>query len=304
MTRIRHHAEKGFSLLELMVSTVLMMVVAGGAFTALNYYQKTYQRTEISADMHDNLRSAIDLMTQEVGQAGALPFPTGIPTLAAPVASSPLAQPVVLLNAANAPIYVNESLLVDAGANQETVVVTQAGSGTFNAVFARNHNLGAQVNAIGVFPDGIRTTANSNTLKLYGDIKGDGTLVYVEYTCNPAVDGTGTLTRSVTTVDTTSGVALAPAAPTVLVDGLTNNPGGAVCFQVPAAPLVVAGFTFVNQVGVTLTVQTAVRDALTENFLTMTKSAVDLEPRNIQMGLNMANAGVVERLQAKPLQIP
>src|SRR5260370_499391 len=37
MTRIRHHAEKGFSLLELMVSTVLMMVVAGGAFRALNY---------------------------------------------------------------------------------------------------------------------------------------------------------------------------------------------------------------------------------------------------------------------------
>src|SRR5260370_26427990 len=135
MTRIRHHAEKGFSLLELMASTVLMMVVAGGAFRALNYYQKTYQRTEISAHMPDNLRSATHRRTQYRRQRGAFPDPTSIPTAAAPVASSPLAQPVVLLHAANAPIYVNENLLVDAGASQQTVVVTQAASVTFKAVF-------------------------------------------------------------------------------------------------------------------------------------------------------------------------
>src|SRR5260370_31361524 len=76
MTRTRHSAEKGFSLLELIVSTVIMLVVAGGAFGALNYYQKTYQRTEISADMHDNLRSATDLIIQEAGQAGSFNFGT------------------------------------------------------------------------------------------------------------------------------------------------------------------------------------------------------------------------------------
>jgi len=32
----------------------------------------------------------------------------------------------------------------------------------------------------------------------------------------------------------------------------------------------------------------------------MTKSALEIVPRNIQMGLDMANAGWVERLQPKP----
>src|ERR1051325_9805809 len=124
MNRLRHHTEKGFSLLELMVSTLIMMVVAGGVFAAMNYYQKTYQRTEITADMHDNLRSAIDLIIQEVGQAGSLNLGTtlGARQLTNGVAfGSPVAQ-VVLMNDTTG-IFPNEKLLVDAGASQELVPV-------------------------------------------------------------------------------------------------------------------------------------------------------------------------------------
>jgi type II secretory pathway pseudopilin PulG len=297
MIRTRHRAEEGFSLLELMVSMVVMMVVAGGVFGALNFYQKTYQRTEISADMHDNLRSAIDLIIQEVGQAGSVNLGTtltlGSRTLTNAVVPSALPQAATLSNTAG--IFQNEKLLVDAGASQELVTITAVGANTVTAVFANAHNnltCCAQVNLMGVFPQGILGTSTNTKLQLFGDINGDGTLVYVEYTCDY---GAGQLTRSVTPVGLG---AVNPA--TVLVDNLIANPGGTPCFQYPAAPPVVAGFMFINQVGVTLTVQTATRDELTGNFLTMTKSALDIVPRNIQMGLNLANAGVINRLQPTP----
>ena len=292
-----HQFEQGFSLLELMVSTVVMLIVAGGAFGALNYYQKTYQHTEIGADMHDNLRGAIDLIIQEVGQAGSLPSGTlGSRNLNGAVFASGVAQTVNVNNAAG--FFAGEKLLVDAGASQELVTLSGVTGNSITAVFGRAHNTGAQVNAIGVFPAAILNTSSATKLQLFGDINGDGTLVYVEYTCNYATGG-GTFTRSVTPVGTG---AVNPA--NVLVDNLLPNPDGSPCFQYPAAPPVVAGFTFINQVGVTLTVQSSTRDLLTSNFETMTKSALDIAPRNIQMGLDLANAGLTDRLQPSPNPLP
>src|SRR6059036_3457578 len=62
--------ERGVSLLEFMASVVVLLVLTSGVFKTLNYAQKIYQRTELNADMHDSVRSAIDLATQEIGQAG------------------------------------------------------------------------------------------------------------------------------------------------------------------------------------------------------------------------------------------
>lgn len=295
-----HYSEHGFSLLELMVSTVILLVVAGAAFGALNYYQKTYQHTEIGADMHDNIGSSIDLIMQEVGQAGALPSGTlGTVTLSAGVIASGVAQTVNVSKATG--FIAGEQLIVDAGPTQEFVTLTAVGAGSITAIFGQNHNVGAQVNAIGVFPAGILPTSTTTSLKLFGDINGDGTIVYVEYKCNYVTGGVGTLTRSVTPVGTG---AVNPA--TVLVDNLLPNPApdGQNCFQYPAAPPVVAGFTFINQVGVTLTVQSTTKDVLTGSYETMTKSATDIVPRNIQMGLDLANAGLTTRLQSTTSSMP
>src|SRR2546421_12459321 len=69
---LKNHA--GFSLLEMLIGVVLMMIVCGFAFQATNYYQKSWTSTTQKVDMHRDVRSALELMTQEVGQAGQLTF--------------------------------------------------------------------------------------------------------------------------------------------------------------------------------------------------------------------------------------
>jgi len=298
MRRISRHIESGFSLLELMASMTILLVIAGGVFAALGYYQKNYQRTQLTVDMHDTLRSAIDLMTQEIGQAGLLSSTSNqLTTLGAAVTGGVIAQSPAVVSASN--IFVGEKLLVDTGLNQELVAVTAVNSNNVTAIFQKNHNSGAVVNALGIFPQGILSTSTANQLQLIGDISGDDTLVYVEYNCNNQAPGPGTLTRSITPISAAS-----KNAASILLDKVMPNPGGTACFQYPSPLPAAAGFTFVPQVGVTLTVQSSSLDPVTGTYLTITKQALNLVPRNVQMGLTMANAGVTSNLQPAPLGVP
>jgi len=51
----------GFSLLELMVSIVVLLVIAGSTLYAVNYYQQSYTRTENVSDMFENVRGVAEL---------------------------------------------------------------------------------------------------------------------------------------------------------------------------------------------------------------------------------------------------
>jgi hypothetical protein len=93
-------------------------------------------------------------------------------------------------------------------------------------------------------------------------------------------------------------------AASILLDKVMPNPGGTPCFQYPSPLPTAAGFTFVPQVGVTLTVQSSDIDPVTGTYLTITKQALDLMPRNVQIGLTMANAGQMNMLQPAPPGIP
>jgi prepilin-type N-terminal cleavage/methylation domain-containing protein len=288
----------GFSLLELLASISILLVIAGGAFSALSYYQRMYQVTELAADMHDSTRSAMDLMAQEIGQAGLLSSASSqVTTLGAAVTGSGTVQSVAFTSASS--VFVGEKLTVDVGSNQELVAVTAKSSNNVTGIFGKNHTNAAVVNASGIFPQGVLTTSNANQLQLVGDINGDGTLVYVEYNCNNQAPGPGTLTRSITPI-----TAASKNAASILVDAVMPNPGGTACFQYPSPLPTAGGFTFVPQVGVTLTLQSSSRDPVTGAYLTITKQALDLVPRNVQMGLTMANAGVTDRLQPAPPGVP
>ncbi len=289
----------GFSLIELLVSLTVMLLIAGAALAALSRCIQLWSGQQMQADMHAGLRSTFELMTQEIGQAGALNFTPQ--TLILSVTGSSSAQSATLSSTAN--IFVGEQLTIDTGSSQETVQVTAISSNHITGIFTQNHNGGVPVVAQGVFPQGVLSTSTATSLQIFGDINADGTLVYVQYDCDGIA---GTLSRSVTT--------LAPGGTTrnasqILLTNLVANPAGTPCFQYGTGVSVTAGsstYTFVPSVGVSLTLRTSKRDPQSGAFVVMTKSFSNLTSRNVLAGLSMAQASpaTTNRLQSTPPGVP
>jgi prepilin-type N-terminal cleavage/methylation domain-containing protein len=166
---------------------------------------------------------------------------------------------------------------------------------------------------IGVTYTSTATTPSAcNVLNLWGDLNSDGTLLYVRYTCNfPTTAGTaGTLTRSVTTI--TPGVNTVSTAQTLLSTLIQNPPNSAFaapyntypapCFQYDLSTQQINSTTIpiIANIGLTLSVQSLKPNPITGQPLTMTKSFLDLSPRNILAGYEQANWGDSTRLQNPP----
>lgn len=297
--RLRGKQSDGFSLLELLVSLTVMLMITGSALAVLSRAVQMWTGQQIQAEMHAGLRSTFELMTQEIGQAGALNFAPQ--TLPVAVFANPLPQVVNVGPTTN--IFVGEQLTIDTGSTQENVLVTAIISNRITAIFTKSHPAGARVVAQGVFPQGVLSSSTATSLKLFGDINADGTLVYVQYDCDT---GAGTLRRSVTTI--APGVTTRNASQ-VLLRNLVANPAGTPCFQYGTGVAVTVGtntYTFVPSVGVSLTLQTSKRDPQTGAFVTMTKSFSNLTPRNVLAGLAMAQStpATTNRLQSTPPGVP
>jgi len=303
---MKANSEKGFSLLEMLISLVILLIASGAAFYALTYYQRSYGSSQLRADMHMGVRATLELMAQEVNQAGLLPF--GPPRqLSAAVSACPSpcsSPPPVQISSVNS-IFVNEMLTIDTGSNQEDVKVTAVNTATsqITAVFTKAHPANAPVNAFGLFRQGISTTSpnqsNGTLLKIVGDINGDNTLTYVEYDCSGS-----TLTRSEWQIPS-SGVRTSVTTGTgILVKDVIPNPGTppTPCFQYATASA--GGFTFVTSVTVTLSVQSADKDPFTKQRVVMKQSSLNLSPRNLLTALNLAQAGFTGRLQPIPTVTP
>lgn len=303
----RSTARSGFSLLEMMISMVILLGITGVVMTAMLQTTHTEGTVQNRTEMHASVRSATELLQQEIGQAGRIALPQGTFSLTQPVTSSAAAQTVGVTAGAAAGMFVGEYLVIDAGtgspngistvtslafcnpspcSNQETVQITavNASANTFSAIFNLSHNNGAPVTVQGSFGTGVvpESTAPYNMtngsdgthLKLYGDINGDGTMVYIEYVCDTTG---GNLYRSVSFA-----TAATIAAKTGLLPNVLQNPGGAACFTYQEQPTGCTGSAcFVVDVAVTLTVQTQQPDPSTGLFQKETKALLNVSPRNV-----------------------
>lgn len=317
----------GFSLLELLVSMILLVVITGVAFQAISTFQKTSGGLGYRAEMHSQVRSAAELLEQEIGQAGLVDLQgvtlssaitaTGLQTASIQTSVTSVSNTTLL-----ASLYKNEVLTVDVGAKQENVTLTA--SGAFTGVFAQTHAAGAPVTANGIIPQGVISITTSPTnyisstgsdssapvayLNLVGDMNGDGTLMFVQYACAIGSSASpGTLTRSATPVSQST---INPAV--TLISGLIPNPNGATCFAFPytlpggeTATVGATTYTFMPSVSLTVTTQTAFIDPQTGQFPpAMTKSFLNMAPRNVLYGYNLANAGLGTALQPLPSTLP
>ena len=220
MSKLR--SESGFSLIELVVATGLLLIILSVATSGLMQMSKHQQTVWNRTEMHSGIRGATELLQQEVGQAGRITLPTSTITLNTavnvPSGTFPCTQitggwtggvtATVTLSSVVG-IWAGSSsgtkLTILDGNNAETVTVQTINPGTNQVVacFSRSHaTVPATVMALGGFAEGIippspaytvpwsstpGTYANgsdANHLKLFGDINDDGKLVYVEYFCD------------------------------------------------------------------------------------------------------------------------
>ena len=274
--------------------------------------------------LHAGVRSATELLQQEVGQAGRIALEPV--TLTSATTAGATGAAVTLPVTSTAGMYIGMRLTIDTGSAsddtspaQETVAVTLIPDSTSVTVAplsatvkVRSHLVNAPVLALGAFGTGIvppdsspsahapstiaTTYTNGSTgsvLKLYGDINADGNMVYIEYTCDTVGHN---LYRNVMAWNAGSKPAL--AASQILLSNITDNPNGTPCFTYQTA--LVGTDVYVTDVAITLTVETQLVDATTKQKQTETKALLNVSPRNTFNAWQMHSLGIAGRIQPMP----
>jgi hypothetical protein len=182
--------------------------------------QKSYRHNEIGSVLNGQMRAVLEMMAQEVGQAGlpvsgmagnTLYAGSGATGAAATVTQSVptpnSTTPQTVSVTVGASVQTNQVLIADTGINAETITITGTTSNSnsqitaIQAIFQKAHTAPFYLFPHGVYPQGItfQTTPTqlngdygNTSLIAVGDMTGTGTLSIVEYSCpiaNPALTG-------------------------------------------------------------------------------------------------------------------
>jgi hypothetical protein len=311
--------EAGTSLIEMLVALTLMLVVSAGVMQALVRFSWTQGLVFSRSAMHDGVRSATELLQQEVGQAGSVSLPPGT-ILTSGVAAIGMATVNV---SSTTGMFLHENLVVDVGANEETVEITGITPGTPGSItgnFTVTHAASSPLSVRGGFATGIVPCASAAAcpgstvgtatypygstgylLKLYGDINDNGQMVYVEYMCD--IDA-GMLYRNVIEDAVTAGTPPTkslPGATQILLDNLTDPVSGRVpCFTYQQKT--VGAQSYVVNVAISLTTKTQSADRAA-GIQRETKSLLNVAPRNVFNSWLLASMGSFQRVQPIPSSV-
>jgi prepilin-type N-terminal cleavage/methylation domain-containing protein len=302
---------RGFTILELMIGMALFLVLSSAILSGMASLQKNYRNRELRTTMQQRLRAAMELMAQEIGQAGLQSSTvesndetTSTQTLARYTLSSVTATSAVVSPSAVG-MYVGEWLQVGGGSTQDPTQITAI---TGNTIAVNFNNLphadGTVAFPMGVFPHGIlaglsgdpSTGGDANhasKLAFYGEINGPSAtngngLVAVEYSCPTPGSSNKSLMR--TEWNALTGVQLGTSS---LIDNVTSCffcwPGStaSACPTGTTTPdtvqLAASGTSYpmITQVGFSVTVQETDIVSGTQQLISITKSYSNVQPRNI-----------------------
>ena len=333
----------GFSLVELLVSVAIIVFLISAVFPFLFQSQKKYQDNQVESEANQSVRAALEVISQEIGQAGFNPNFMAAKTSSAVVPVDPNPQCLTLSNINE--INPGDWLSVDTGPNHELVQVlsTSNVSGTpcsssnqIQAIFLMSHDGSTTPFPIISYkmPYGsgiLQTTGTSNDqrLEFFGDINQDGVIRYMVYSLSPASPATsvsinGTtytlynLYRSVTTVPFTNLPAPSIYTPPAnnVASPLVNNvlyntasqsgPTGEPIFAYPDQ--VVIG-VIPNQIIVVGTVVVTISVAVSPKSLESSQPqwftmATQIRPLDLQAAITVNNTGGATYLPPIPKSLP
>ena len=229
-TKARHCelGTDGFSLLEMLASMTIMLVLLGAVFAFLIQVQKKMQGGQVTSESNQTARAGMELVTQEIGQAGFNPQFTNTKTFTPGAGGfTPSASVQCMTLSDIKGISPGDWVGVDSGANYELVQVLETSTGSMptwgtcsaanqiGAIFTMYHdNLGTPPHGSTLspnipvtsykfpYPGGIVqnktvsfggtniTVSNDHILAFYGDINNDGNISYVVYSLYNPTSGT------------------------------------------------------------------------------------------------------------------
>jgi prepilin-type N-terminal cleavage/methylation domain-containing protein len=309
--------EQGFTIIEMMVAVAILMVVCGIVMRGVLGLTDVSRMVSNRTDMHNGVRNATELLTQEIGQAGRISLPGKVTLAATALKGTNLLTVASTASSDTVPatsgMFLNEILLLGSDGTQEPVVVSAIAGNVVTLVdtLSKDHAAASPVEVAGGFAEGVIPPlaggyANGSTgtsLKIFGDIHDDGRMVYVEYNCDFA---TGRLYRN--SMAYNAGAKAAPNVEQVLIDNIEHNPIDPAtgvetpCFTYQTQTVV--GQKFVVDVAVTLTIHSQFKDKNTNDFQRETKALLNVAPRNVFNVWEQASLGMNDRVQPTPSEVP
>ncbi len=179
-------AEQGFTLVELMISLLILMVVIGAVVNLFSVAINQHESEQTSIESNQDARSGLELMTQEIAQAGSHRGTHTYPTAGI---TGGISEQTVTVKSTNGFMTGDYVDLGDASSS-ESVKLTAVGTSTFTGIFFGTRaatdpiRLYAQPFQNGVIPPAglaANSSTAATTLKIFGDINSDGKINYAEY---------------------------------------------------------------------------------------------------------------------------